>query len=157
MTMVSLASQRALPRNSVHHTALEACAAGMSVVPIRTDGTKQPRLSAWKAYQRCQANEAEVNRWFGNADTGIAFVTGAVSRNLEALDFDCYETFKAWLSRIQQNPGLAALSDHLSRGYLEATPAGGRHLLYRCDKIEGNQKLATRCDVTPVRGIQRSR
>src|SRR5204863_7012750 len=50
------------------------------------------------------------------------------------------------LGRVRQNPGLAALYDHLSRGYLEATPAGGRHLLYRCDKIEGNQKLATRSD-----------
>src|SRR5258708_4031121 len=100
MTMVSFTSRRALPGSSVHHTALEACAAGISVVPIRTDGTKQPRLSAWRAYQKRQAGQAEVNHWFGNADVGIAFVTGAVSGNLEALDFDCYDTFEVWLRRV---------------------------------------------------------
>ena len=146
MTIVSSVPRGSLSRSSVHHTALEACAAGMSVVPIRTDGTKQPRLSTWRVYQRRQANEVEVNHWFGNTDAGIAFVTGAVSRNLEALDFDCHDTFEAWLRRIQQDPGLAALYDHLSWGYLEATPAGGRHLLYRCDRVEGNQRLATRPD-----------
>lgn len=124
MTIVSSIPRRALSWHSVHQTALEACAVGMSVVPIRTDGTKQPCLSGWSVYQRRQANEAEVNHWFGNADVGIAFVTGVVSRNLEALDFDCPETFEAWLDRVQQNSGLAALYDHLSRGYLEATPAG---------------------------------
>src|SRR5438046_7862523 len=105
MTIVSSVPRRALSRSSVHRTALEACAAGMSVVPIRTDGTKQPRLSGWRVYQRRQANEAEINHWFGNADAGIAFITGAVSGNLEALDFDCHDIFEAWLGRIQQNPG----------------------------------------------------
>src|SRR2546421_606006 len=103
MTIVSSVPRGSLSRSSVHHTALEACAAGMSVVPIRTDGTKQPRLSTWRVYQRRQANEVEVNHWFGNTDAGIAFVTGAVSRNLEALDFDCHDTFEAWLRRIQQD------------------------------------------------------
>ena len=132
------------PRSPIYHTARRAFASGISVVPIRTDGTKQPALSGWREYQRRLASEIELNHWFGSTDQGLALVTGAVSGNLEALDFDCHQTFEAWLRRVQRDAALCALYNHLAWGYLEATPAGGRHLLYRCDRIEGNQKLAAR-------------
>ncbi|HEY7418667.1 MAG TPA: bifunctional DNA primase/polymerase [Ktedonobacteraceae bacterium] len=131
-------------RSYVHHTAMQAVAAGVSVVPIRTDGSKQPALSGWRTYQKRRASAQEIDRWFRPGKSGIAFITGAVSGNLEALDFDNAHIFEAWLNRLQQVPALSALYNHLSWGYLEATPAGGRHLLYRCDVIEGNQKLAKR-------------
>ncbi len=143
---VSSAPLRSAPRSYVHHTALQAAAAGISVVPIRTDGTKQPSLSGWRAYQQRRASELELGRWFHSLEPGIALITGAVSGNLEALDFDDYRIFEAWLRRVQQKPVLAPLYEHVSWGYLEATPAGGRHLLYRCAVIEGNQKLASRPD-----------
>jgi hypothetical protein len=132
-------------RNYVHHTAREALKNGISVVPIRADGSKQPALASWREYQKRRASAMEAERWFASGEPGLAFITGAVSDNLEALDFDDSRVFDAWLARMQQDQALAALYHHLSRGYLEATPAGGRHLLYRCDtKVEGNQKLASR-------------
>jgi Bifunctional DNA primase/polymerase, N-terminal len=144
MTIVSAPQWRTAPGSYAHHTALQAAAAGISVVPIRTDGTKQPDLIGWREYQKHRASEMELERWFCSGEPGIAFITGAISQNLEALDFDSPLIFEAWLRHIQQDPALACLYDHVSWGYLESTPAGGKHLLYRCDKVEGNQKLASR-------------
>ncbi|HEU5375886.1 MAG TPA: bifunctional DNA primase/polymerase [Ktedonobacteraceae bacterium] len=136
--------RRFTPTSYIHHTVLQADAAGISVVPIRTDGTKQPALERWRTYQKRRPHAIELERWFSGAEPGIAFITGAVSGNLEALDFDCYDTFEAWLRLVERDSILSALYEHLSWGYMEATPAGGKHLLYRCDVIEGNQKLASR-------------
>ena len=131
-------------RNYVYHTALQAATAGISVIPIRADGTKQPALTGWREYQKRRANEKELASWFSSGELGLAFVTGKVSGNLEALDFDDQPVFDAWLSRVRENAALAVLYDHVSWGYMESTPAGGKHLLYRCDTVEGNQKLASR-------------
>jgi hypothetical protein len=133
-------------RSYVHHTALQAEAHGISVVPIRTDGTKQPALIGWREYQKRRASPMEIERWFASGEPGIGFITGSVSGNLEVLDFDDQRTFDAWLSHVQEEPTLASLYEHVSWGYLEGTPGGGRHLLYRCDTIEGNQKLACKPD-----------
>ena len=141
---ISPTPMRAIPRNYVHHTALQADAHGISVVPIRMDGTKQPDLIGWHEYQKRRANLMEIARWFTSGEPGLAFITGKVSGNLEALDFDDQRIFDAWLSRNQKDSALASLYEHVSWGYLESTPAGGRHMLYRCDHIEGNQKLASR-------------
>lgn len=145
------------PKSYVYHTAQQASACGISVIPIKADGSKQPALWSWREYQKRRASEGEIDHWFRSGVLGLAFITGAVSGNLEALDFDDYHTFEAWLSRIQQDPVLAALYDHLSWGYLEATPAGGRHLLYRCDRIEGNRKLASRPDGDTVKTLIETR
>lgn len=145
MTVLSV-PRHVVPRNYLHHTVLQADAAGISVVPICTDGTKQPALTGWREYQKRRASARELEHWFAGAEPGVALITGAVSGNLEALDFDCRDIFEAWLSLIQRDAALSALYEHLSWGYLEATPAGGRHLLYRCHVIEGNQKLASRPD-----------
>ncbi len=151
-------------RNYVHHTAIEALKNGLGVVPIRADGSKQPALASWREYQRRQASREEVDHWFRSGigrhapTLGIAFITGTISGNLEALDFDDSRIFDAWLARIQQDQALAALYHHLSWGYLEATPSGGRHLLYRCDtKIEGNQKLASRPNGKTVKTLIETR
>jgi hypothetical protein len=141
----------------VHHTAMQAAAAGVSVVPIRADGTKQPSLLGWREYQKRRASAQEIDRWFRYGESGIAFITGAVSGNLEALDFDNADAFEAWLNRLQRDPALNALYNHLSWGYLEATPAGGRHLLYRCDVVEGNKKLARKPDANSIKTLVETR
>lgn len=137
-------------RNSVLHTARLALAVGISVLPICANGTKRPALDSWREYQQRHASETEVEQWFATNKPGIAFVTGRVSGNLEVLDFDNYATFEAWRNHMQQDSSLASLYHQVSWGYLESTPAGGRHLLYRCESIEGNQKLASR----PLSGNQ---
>lgn len=126
------------------HVALAALHAGISVVPIRSDGSKQPALSGWKRYQERLPLVAEVEAWFGDPEKGLALVTGPISGNLIAIDFDDEDMFSAWLKHVLQDQALTDLYDAIARGYEEITPKGGRHLLFRCSEIAGNQKLAQR-------------
>lgn len=141
---MTLALQRRLPGTPsyLYHTAMMAYASGISVIPIRADGSKQPSLAEWKLYQQCRPTRSELERWFRLPGQGLAMITGAVSGNLEALDFDCRTVYNAWLSKAQRDQSIHELYERIAWGYLEATPAGGRHLLYRCSEIAGNQKLA---------------
>jgi hypothetical protein len=149
--VVSPVSTSEESRTYVHHTALKAIRAGISVVPVRSDGSKRPALDRWQTYQHYVPTSRQLNRWFRDTCLGLALITGAISGGLEALDFDDQATFQAWLGRIQRYPEAVALYERIAWGYEEATPAGGRHLLYRCEDIAGNQKLAMR----PVPGPQK--
>jgi hypothetical protein len=116
-------------------------AAGLSVIPVRADGTKAPALASWKDYQSRPPTDAELERWFtprGSFASGVAVVCGAVSGNLEVLDFDDADTFRAWAAVVDlQCPGL------LDRLPQVETPGGGRHVYYRVPgRVPGNQKLA---------------
>src|SRR5712692_8850753 len=124
--------------------ALEALGAGISVLPIRADGTKQPALPGWKVYQQRLPSSSEIACWFRPVGLGLALVTGAVSGGLEALDFDDGAVFEQWREWISSDPLLSDLYLFIAGGYEEVTPAGGRHLLYRCGSVAGNQKLASR-------------
>src|SRR5687767_11608821 len=62
-------------------------AAGMSVIPVRADGTKKP-LMDWKSYQNCAATEREIRQWYRNPELGIAVICGKVSGNLEMLELE---------------------------------------------------------------------
>ncbi|HUE71267.1 MAG TPA: bifunctional DNA primase/polymerase [Pirellulaceae bacterium] len=116
--------------------------AGLSVIPIKPDGTKAPAVAKWKPYQRRRATGKELRAWFGQSaksPNGIAVVCGSVSGNLEVVDVDAPEL----------GPSLMAAIKSQSRGLVKrlsqvATPSGGLHLYYRCKTIEGNQKLAMR-------------
>lgn len=132
--------------------ALSALEAGISVLPIRPDGSKQPAVSRWKHYQQEQPTEAEVQAWFlGHPQRGLALVTGWVSGNLIALDFDDPAMFAVWQQRVRHDPGLCDLYNFIATGYEERTPKNGRHLLFRCPASEGNQKLALRAVPEPQR------
>ena len=66
----------------------------------------------------------------------ICIVTGAVSGNLELLDFDFgAELYEAWAEQIP--------TELLGRLVMESSRSGGRHVIYRCDEpVCGNIKLA---------------
>src|SRR6266567_1953158 len=147
---VSMDSSLLMRRRAIIKTALEARRAGISVVPVLPDGKKRPAVR-WRIYQHRLASPKEIARWFGNEERGLALITGAISGGLEALDFDSRTIYQAWSERMRQW-GYDALSDRLTRGYLEATPHGV-HLLYRCCPAEKNLKLAS----VPVDGSQRVR
>ena len=114
--------------------------AGLSVLPANVQ-LKFAALSQWKEYQRRLPTEAEVQGWFGNGQSGLCIVTGAVSGNLEMIDFDLQaELFEAWQHRVQE-----AAPDLLPRLVIETSQSGGRHVIYRCQsEICGNLKLAQR-------------
>jgi hypothetical protein len=137
--------------------ALAALQAGISVLPIRADGSKQPDLPGWRIYQQKRPSIQEIGEWFSHPQRGLALVTGSISGGLVALDFDDPNTFAAWRSRVRSEHGLNDLYTLIATGYEERTPKGGRHLLFRCpeafqaERKPGNQKLALRPVPPPKR------
>lgn len=144
--------QRPFPPSPVYQVACDALRSGISLVPIRPNASKQPAV-AWRTYQRRYPTFNELDNWFRLPGPGLALITGEISGGLEALDFDSRVVWEAWLKRIQRHAPLAALYAAISSGYEEQTPSGGRHLLYRCEVIEGNKRLACR-PIDPPQRVQ---
>lgn len=125
--------------------ALAYVRSGLSIVPIKRDGSKRPH-GAWKAFQSRPPTETELQRWFGRNDPfGIAILGGKVSGNLELIDFDVRadELFPAWCELIEaESPGL------LARLNVVRTPRPGYHVRYRVAEFDvpGNTKLAQAVD-----------
>lgn len=128
--------------DTVRETALAAAAAGVSVVCVRADGSKTPEGS-WKRWQAERASSAIVASWYSRPREGVGIICGAVSGNLEALEFDCRDTYDAFLG-LAREAGLEDVIERLETGYVEDTPGGGVHWLYWCEQIGGNAKLAQR-------------
>ena len=123
-------------------TAMAYLAAGLSCLPA-TKTRKHPAIGSWKNWQTRLPTEVEVRAWFSNAHDAICVVSGAVSGNLECLDFDNGgELFAAWIERV--DTGL------LAQLVIEQTPSGGYHVCYRVagngeqgtGAVDGNLKLA---------------
>jgi len=116
---------------------------GLSVIPIKPDGTKAPDLLTWKPFQGEIADPSTLENWFKNGERGLAVIGGAVSGNLEILDFDDPERAKDFGKLVEQE-GRTGLVERLP---LVRTPTGGFHLYYRCQStVEGNLKLALDCN-----------
>jgi len=98
---------------------------------------KRPLLARWKPYQTVRASTDEINYWWAQADWGVAIICGAVSGNLEAIDFDKAELFGQWKALVDTE--LPGLVDTLTR---HQTPRPGIHVVYRCEEIGGNETLA---------------
>jgi hypothetical protein len=114
--------------------------AGLSVLPANVQ-LKFAALSQWKEYQKRLPTETELRAWFGSSQSGICIVAGAVSGNLEMIDFDLKaERYNAWHERVcSQNPEL------LDQLVIETSQSGGLHVIYRCqDEVSKSLKLAQR-------------
>ena len=70
----------------------------------------------------------------------MGFVCGGASGGLELFEFDAdfYDEFKATAAAV----GLGELVKRIEAGYVERSPGGGWHLLYRCPELRGSAKLA---------------
>ncbi|HJT79288.1 MAG TPA: bifunctional DNA primase/polymerase, partial [Gemmataceae bacterium] len=122
--------------------------AGLSVIPVRTDGSKQPAVAQWKRFQKDPPPENAI-RAYWSEPRGIAVVCGRVSGNAECIDFDRGDLFGPWCEVVEaQAPGL------LSRLSVVRTPGGGNHVWYRCSgiTIPGNTKLAMELGTDPKTG-----
>lgn len=121
-------------------TAMSYAHAGLSVIPVRPDGSKAAAVP-WADFQKRIAGDDELRQFFSNG-SGIAIIAGAVSGYLEILDFETGAPFHEWLSLIEQHDLQLA-----STLVIIGTPTGGHHVPYRCPTgIAGNQKLAMRMD-----------
>src|SRR5262245_16687475 len=90
-------------------TARALVAAGISVCPIGAN--KRPAIASWKPYTGRLPTDADLSAWFGaGSSNGIGRVGGAVSGNLETIDFDAPNSealLTAWRAIVDaQAPGL---------------------------------------------------
>ncbi len=128
----------------LHAYAYQGIERGLSIIPPREDGSKRPD-GGWNLYQTRLPTRHEIDQWYSIPRTGIGIICGKVSGNLEMMEFEDHETYVAFLLAANDD-GLSELINLISEGYMEESPNGGRHWLYRCPEIAGNTKLAQRED-----------
>lgn len=125
--------------------------AGFAVVPVKTDGSKRPALPSWKEYQSAPPTAREVDDWFADTPVppGIGLICGAVSGGLEMFELEgraVTEGAFALLTDAMQEHDQMDVWRRLLTGYMERSPSGGIHLLYRVrpGAARPNTKLARR-------------
>jgi len=111
---------------------------GFSVIPI---GENKRAVFPWTEYQTRIITDQEIKAQFNNERSkNIAIIGGAVSGGLEIIDVDLkYDVTGTLWNNLKE-----ALKDLLPLLYIVRTKSGGYHLYYRCEEVQGNQKLAMR-------------
>lgn len=131
---------------SLLDTALSLVRSGVSVIPIR--GTEKRPAVAWKVYQSEIADEATVESWFPLGyvpDHGLGIVTGAVSGNLELTEIEgrAVDRLNDIAAAMTADAAAAPVWAKLGAGWVEQSPSGGIHWLYRVEGgVPGNEKIA---------------
>ncbi|MGW4469684.1 phage/plasmid primase, P4 family [Nonomuraea sp. NPDC004354] len=139
--------------NDILRAAHELHAAGLCVIPVAPTGLKAPAVK-WKHYTAVGGSHprpdlAQLDDWFtpGRYD-GLGIVCGAASGHLELFEFEgraVRENVAADFTALAEASGLGELWRRVSTGYMELTPSGGIHLLYKVAGADArNAKLASR-------------
>lgn len=116
-------------------------AAGLSVIPVRADGSKAPKLAGWREYSDRAPTDAELCEWFGTSGVvGLGIVPGPASGQLVVLDFECRggaPAYAEWVAKLSD-----PLKGALSECPVVRTPSGGRHVWVRLTDSQTDCKLA---------------
>jgi hypothetical protein len=114
---------------------------GLNPIPSRED--KRP-VGSWAEYQKTFLPEEVFKDKLNGHCYGLGILTGIGSGSLEILDID----HKYDLTGNLVNDLFKMICDHdeelFNRLRIVRSPSYGFHLYYRCEKIQGNQKLAMR-------------
>lgn len=126
---------------SVLDQALKYLANGLSIVPVKADGSKAPDLTEWKTYQGRKPTVEEVASWYAGGNRGIGIVCGAVNGNLGVLDFEFSDLYEQWIALMWEEHGelLAKLPVVVTPG---KDASRGRHVYFRCESTVRGRKLA---------------
>jgi hypothetical protein len=134
----------------LRHAAAELHNAGLCVLPVKADGTKAPDVRSWTPYKTTRSTPEEQDRWFNGARrTGIGVIYGAVSGNVEMIEFEGRAITEGLLdevTEIMEGSGLGDVWASILGGWVTESPTGGRHYRARIDgaPVAGNTKLASR-------------
>lgn len=110
---------------------------GFSVIPVTKD--KNPAIEAWGSYIYSPIPVNKAQGLFEDAD-GIALLMGG-KKKLTTIDIDSkYDLTGTLFDRLKKEIG----SKLLSKLCCHSTRNNGFHLIFSCEKVEGNQKLAMR-------------
>jgi hypothetical protein len=117
-------------------------AAGLSVLPVKADGTKAP-AGDWKRFQLQRADLEQVLGWV-EAGYGLGVVCGAISGRLEMTEIEGRGGLLERLIELVREAGLDDLWERLLNGWVVISPSGGLHFYYRLadGAVPGNTKLA---------------
>lgn len=144
--------------------AQRARSAGFSTIPTQLRN-KRPFFellpqgadgkSTWEPFTAEIADEKTLHRWFANTNACLALVFGRVSGSAELLDFDHHppdhpRAFEAYIDLLDD-----LAPELLTRLVIARTQSDGRHVIYRCPEIAGNQKLAQYWTTDPDTGNPR--
>ena len=110
--------------------ARSAYAAGLSLLPVRGDGSKAPDVSSWIPFKTTRPIVEQMRAFDFAHRAGYGVVGGDVSGRLDPWDFDCADTFEAFVQAAHAC-GLGAIVDRIRQGYEDQTPSGGRRWLAR--------------------------
>lgn len=116
--------------------------AGLSVIPVRADGTKAPVERDWTRFSTRRPTDSELFGWFRNGLAyGIGIPGGRASGNLAVLDFETGEAFDRWRATIPTET-----VDLLALCPVVRTPSGGVHVWTRLPDPVPGTVLARRAD-----------
>lgn len=138
------------PAPDLRAAARELADNGLCVLPIKADGTKAPALRSWTPYKTARSTRAEHDQWFnGGQERGLAVVYGAVSGNVELIEFEglaIREGLYEQAAEIMAGSGLGDIWQVLTTGWVTRSPSGGLHLRARITgrPVPPNTKLASR-------------
>lgn len=124
--------------------------AGLCVLPVRSNGSKAPDVPRWIQYKVERSTPEEHDRWFGDGRrTGIGIVTGAVSGNIELIEFEGLAVREGLLDQVAEiavNSGLGDLWEAVTTGWADKSPSGGVHfkVVVKGRPAAANRKLARR-------------
>lgn len=126
--------------------------AGLCVLPIKADGSKKPLVS-WLQYKVNRSTTAEHDTWFSSGKPrGLAVVYGAVSGNVEMLEFEgrALELLDE-VTEVMEASGLGDAWASLLNGWVTESPSGGLHCRVRIEggDVPGSTKLASRLAEEP--------
>lgn len=114
---------------------------GISVIPVKADGSKSPALTGWRKYSNELPDDATLVKWFGTPGelVGVGVPAGPASGNLVVLDFEFQgeSAYFEWVQRLPED--LRKVADSLPT---VSTPSGGRHLWVRLTEPQPGGKLA---------------
>ncbi len=108
--------------------------AGLSIIPIITNGTKKP-ITKWAQDKWRRPLWSEIEPYW-NCDNpfGIAILCGDRSNGVEVLDFDDTTSYPLWAENINK--------ELLFTLPIIETPSGGRHIYWRISPTPKSQVLA---------------
>ena len=140
MSLPSTARQVHRPRETtgILATALAYLSAGLSVIPVKTDGSKAPLFLGWREFSDRLPTTAELSQWFGNGrQVGIGIPGGPASGNLIVFDFEARLPFDRWCTNLTAAERIA-----LAGSPVVFTPSGGVHIYLRTTEPVKGYKYA---------------